>query len=525
MHDIQAKILLVRIYVSGAWNHKRYIMLAMWLISSLGWALVSMMPNQYKSSAKVHADTTNILKPLLTGLAVQGNTDEELSVISKTLLSRPNLESIARQTDMHLDYTTPEAYEKMLKDLASDIFISGNKTKVYSISYQHTNAKMAMRIVEATLLKFTDSIAGQTRNENNTATGFLNEQINDLRLRLESSEEQLADFKNINQSILHNSGGGYYQRIATLSSSVEELTFKIRESDAEINSLKSRFLPPVKGANGEVTPMFAVKTQYDDRITFLKSKLDLLNMKYTDLHPNISETVRQIKLLEDKRNIEQTEILTQAVDGFAPSSEGDNGAVNQISLMIAEATSAKNVLLSRRDNANAQLVTLQGQLDKVPAAELELIALTRDYDVINTSYNNLLTRRESASLSSELDKDTSSVNFVVLEPPMIALFPEGPPRVILYAVTFVLSLGIGVTLALLMSQISAVIINPAHLASIVGQSALIGQIEDTQVINKKKLTRIKNLIFIVSTFLLSCIFFGLIAHETIYGESVIMWIK
>lgn len=146
MQDLQAKIDLLRIYLAGIWHNKRYIMVTMWIICLTGFAVVATMPNKYESTTKIFADTKSILKPLLQGLTVQGDTDQEIQVIARTLLSRPNLENIARQTDLDIDNPTEQQYDAMLDRLKDSIKVTGStRENMYEIAYTSTDPKMAKK--------------------------------------------------------------------------------------------------------------------------------------------------------------------------------------------------------------------------------------------------------------------------------------------------------------------------------------------------------------------------------------------
>lgn len=525
MQDLQAKINLVLIYLSGVWHKKRYIMISMWTVCILGWIGVSFMPNQYESRAKIYADTKNILNPLLNGLAVTGNIDEELAVISKTLLSRPNLESIAQTTDLYLKYKSPESYENLIKSLVNSIQLSGAKSKVYSISYTHSDPEMARKVVQATMQKFTDSIAGQTRDETNSASEFLSGQINSVKQRLEDSERELAEFKKENQTLLPMRGTSYYSNLNSLSTQVEDLQMLLTEKETEIQGIKSRFLGASKSEPGQ-SASIVVRTQYDDRIAALSGALDQLRIQYTDKHPNIIALKSRLKNLIELRSGEQENILQQASTG-AISGPGDasNGALQEFSLRIATLESERDVIITRIKNANTKLKSLSEKLDLIPAIEADLVALTRDYEVTNQNYNDLLQRKESAELSRNVDKNTQSVKFQVLEPPMAALTPVGPPRVILYAMVFILSVAVGLVSAFVASQLAPIIANPNHLQNVIGNFTIIGKIEHLNGKRKRKLSRAKSVVFILTSGILFAILVALIVHEAVYGQSPIIWLK
>ena len=137
MLDFERKFTSIQLYIGGVWKKKQYVMLIAWLICLLGWSLVSLIDNRYETRAKVYADTTSTLKPLLQGLIVDGDSRLEVQTASRTFLSRDVLEDIAKSSDLYLNHPTPEEYEVMLKELKEDIKITGTtKYNIYDIQYQ-----------------------------------------------------------------------------------------------------------------------------------------------------------------------------------------------------------------------------------------------------------------------------------------------------------------------------------------------------------------------------------------------------
>src|SRR5436190_5253703 len=89
-------------HLRGMW-HRRWIGLAFaWLVAIFGVAIVYRVPERYEASARVYVDTESILKPLLSGLAIQPNLDQQVALMSRTLISRPNIEKLVRMADLDL---------------------------------------------------------------------------------------------------------------------------------------------------------------------------------------------------------------------------------------------------------------------------------------------------------------------------------------------------------------------------------------------------------------------------------------
>jgi uncharacterized protein involved in exopolysaccharide biosynthesis len=88
--------------LQGMW-HRRWIGLATaWIVGLAGVVSVLRMPDVYEASARIYVDTQSVLKPLMQGLAVQPNVDQQVMILSRTLISRPNVEKLIRMADLDL---------------------------------------------------------------------------------------------------------------------------------------------------------------------------------------------------------------------------------------------------------------------------------------------------------------------------------------------------------------------------------------------------------------------------------------
>ncbi len=67
MYDLYVTALY---YVGAIWKRRWSVCLVAAVVSVIGWTGVILIPDSYKSSARIYVDTSNVLQPLLRGITV-----------------------------------------------------------------------------------------------------------------------------------------------------------------------------------------------------------------------------------------------------------------------------------------------------------------------------------------------------------------------------------------------------------------------------------------------------------------------
>ena len=102
--------------------------------------------------------------------------------------------------------------------------------------------------------------------------------------------------------------------------------------------------------------------------------------------------------------------------------------------------------------------------------------LNRDYQIHQKNYADLVSRRESALMSGELESTSNVADFRVIDPPRVSPKPVAPNRVLLLPLSLLAALAAGLGLAFLMSQIRPVFFDGAALRQLT-QLPLLGVVE------------------------------------------------
>lgn len=438
-------------YVRGVWRRRWVIAIVAWLICLVGWVMVLQMPDQYRSSARVHVDTQSMLRPLLRGLAADTNISGELAFITRTLLSRANLEKVARMTDLDLQAKTPEQLDSLLNSLRGRISFAGERDgKVYNIGFNDEDPELARRVVQAILTLFVEGSLGSTRKDTDNTQRFLDQQIAEYEARLIESESRLKEFKKTNVGLMSRSGGDYYARLQQTMSQLNESKLQLQEATERRDELVEQ----VQDAEDDIedgllfSPGTAsVSTPLDGRIQNLEVQLDNLLLKYTEKHPDVVSLRQQLLGLKAERE----ESLANTVGN--DTGIGTNPVIQQLTISLGEAEAAVSSIKVRVGEYQQRIEYLEKMVDTIPEVEAALKNLNRDYGIIKKSYEQLLSRRESARMGQQADESGDSIKFSVIEPPRVPRHPTGPNRQLFMVMVLGGGLGAGIALAFLLSQI------------------------------------------------------------------------
>src|SRR5258706_4414915 len=115
MHELAEQLLS---HWKAIWRYRWYAIVFAWIIALGGWSFVDYaMPDRYQSDARVYVDTQTVLRPLLLGLAVQPNVEQMVTMMSRTLISRPNLEKVIQMANLEAGLTTDAERPRLISRL------------------------------------------------------------------------------------------------------------------------------------------------------------------------------------------------------------------------------------------------------------------------------------------------------------------------------------------------------------------------------------------------------------------------
>src|SRR5437762_7171181 len=124
---------LARQILALAWRQRWLIVAVSWGLCLVGWAGVYSMPNTFEAGAGLYVDTDAVLTPLLRGIAIDNGMGNQIDLLQRTLLSRPNLEKLIATTDLHLQVTDQHQEERLIFELGRNIRLSSEGHNLFWI--------------------------------------------------------------------------------------------------------------------------------------------------------------------------------------------------------------------------------------------------------------------------------------------------------------------------------------------------------------------------------------------------------
>jgi len=442
----------------GMWQ-RRWIGLAVaWVVGVGGAVVLLRIADRYEATARVYVDTQSVLRPLMAGMTVQPNLEQRISLLARTLITRPNLEKLMRSTDLDLLASTSREREALLDGLAREIKLSTDgRDNIYLVSYRDPDPERAKRVVQNLVTMFVESGLGGKRSDAESARRFIEEQIKIYEKKLEEAENRLKEFRLKNMAVTGGAGQDYFARMTALNEELSKVRLEVRAAEQSRDALKhelegedSMLLPdtPAAGAPLSVVP------ELDARIDAQKRQLDELLRRYTDLHPDVQGTRRLIAQLEEQKKQDIEAIRKAAAARPAVrSSAGTNPVFQQLRVSLAEAEANVASLHARAGELSSRVDQLRASAARVPQIEAEMAQLNRDYEVLRRNYDQLVQRRESASISEDVDASAQNAQFRLIDPPRASEKAVFPNRLALVPLALAVALGAGVFASFAASQI------------------------------------------------------------------------
>jgi polysaccharide chain length determinant protein (PEP-CTERM system associated) len=454
----------------------RYLWLGLftaWGVALIGAVAVFVIPKKYEASARVFVNTDSILKPLMAGMTVQPETNQRVALLSKLIISRPNVEKLIRETGLDARITTTEQKEKLIDNVIRvlDIQGSGGRDNIYVLTFRDTEPERAKHMVELLVAKFIET---SKHNDTDAAKRFLDEQAATYERKLQEAESRLKEFKLKNMAgLVTGESKDHVAQLATVGEQLEQARLQLREAENSRDAFRRGLagedvIAATSAGNATVSESVA---DLDARIDAMKRTLDGLLQKFTDSHPDVVGARRVIQELQEQRRTVAAEYGKAGIPVTRVAVNGPR-ASEQLKVSLAQAEASVASLRVRAAEYAGRYNSLREVVRRMPEYEAQLAQLNRDYETNKKNYENLVARRESVSIADDMQSVSGVADFRLIDPPRVSPSAVSPPRALMLLATLALALAAGAGIMFIAKEVRGRFYDRAQLQEIISLPVL-----------------------------------------------------
>lgn len=444
--------LMQRITTVG-WRHRWKALILAWIICIPGWIAVYSLPSQYQASARMYVDAEAILGALLRGIAVDSSPAQQVEMLQRTLLSRPNLERVIARTDLDMRVDSVASREALIEELGRKIRLTPQTRTLFRLEYTDRDPRVAHAVIRTLIELFMERATSNDRQQMASARNFLNQQIAQYETQLREAEQRRADFIGRYVDILPSAQGGA-SRLEQARQSLQDRRGQLEDARLRRQVLAQQ-LALVPATLAEAQAQAGGGGGGGGRVAEAERQLRELRLRLTDQHPDV---VAQRAIIAELRaqgggGGGGTPRQAQAAPGAAPRPGLPNPVHEQIKLRLVDQDTAIASLERQVREEERDVERLEQLARTAPQVAAEAQNMDRDYAVLRKNYEELLARRESLQIAGAARTDADRVRMEVVDPPVVPSQPSGPNRFLFASAVLVAGLGAGAVLVFLLIQL------------------------------------------------------------------------
>jgi polysaccharide chain length determinant protein (PEP-CTERM system associated) len=424
------------------WRRKLWVLGPVLLGAGVAYGVFTRMDPVYRASTIILVEPQRVpsdyIKPTVTS-----SLDDRVRTIEQQIKNRENFTQILRKTGLYQDLMAEGEIDEAIRKVDRNLVIDVRAGSVFWIHFNDKSAEQAATVANYVTDAFIGANLQLREGQAENTTAFLSAELAEMKQQLEEQESRVADFRLRNDGLLPEQRSANEAAINRLQEQLDHLGDEMDDADLRTLILGQSALPaPTVVQKGAPVPT-------PSRQAELESQLAELRLRYTDRHPDVVRLQQEIDRLRSAA-VEQSATASQpqVEDGAEQTTSPD--PVVQAQLQAARVEMDK--LREERERTIEEISLYEQRLDQTARIEVELLAMTRDYDNLQKAYNTLLSKKTEAALAENMEKGRQGEQFTILERAHPPSEPYGPNLLLYLGVGIVVGGLVGVGLVVIKEE-------------------------------------------------------------------------
>ncbi len=442
------------------WRRKWFIIVPFLIISPMVALYGLYLPNLYRSSVSIYVEPQKIPQDYVRS-TVTTDMGSRIRTIKQQLTSRTKLLRVINDLNLYAEDPQKQTLNEVLVSrMRANLEIEvTNKRDLnfFMVHYTHADPTKAMLGVSRLVSLFIEESLQIREDQAVGTTRFLEEELENVKKKLEKQEATIQWFKRQNIGELPDQLDSNLRMLDNLNLQLQNNMESQREVESRVILLEQE-IAKLGGqiqvsADGSVTGGSNLMRLFQQRDA-LQQEISRLETVYTPRHPDLISAKKALTKIEEEIRTVQKNLNSQPDTPSATSPATATALftpeLNNLWRQLNANKPRLAALLEKEKDLRERIKKYQLRVELAPKREQQLLSLTRDYDNTRQNYQDLLNKKQSAQLSQNLEKRQEGEKFRVLDP---ANLPEKPylpnrPKIILLGLVGGLGLGIGLVFLL-----------------------------------------------------------------------------
>lgn len=390
----------------------------LFMLIALGTLLyASSMPKQYHASTTILITEDNIIRELMDGRAVATRVGDRATIAGEVIFSRKVMDQVLSAAGWEPADLARGERDRLAQSVESRTSIHSPSDNLIQIAYWDRDPDRARTVTASFAELFIAESAEAKRRESREAYEFIAAQVAQYHSRLIDAELSLKQFREVSEDAQPGTGSEVSGRVAELRRDLE--TWRMQQEDLHSRRLA---LQGQLGELGSESQLDSYQNELLQQIARLQTRLDNQLLDLTPRHPDVVRSRHQIEALREELAASADRLGREETRGRHLDSP-----INEELVRVLAEVRRDIAGLEARIRAGETLLARELQRGRrVADSDMELSELSRDQEVNQAIYADLLNRQENARLSMRLDETGHGPTFSIHEPAVEPAHASGP---------------------------------------------------------------------------------------------------
>jgi len=456
-------------------------------------AVITMLwPTKYESSATILIEQQEIPQEMVRS-TITSFADQRIQIISQQVMTTANLLRIINSYDLYPRLVQTRAREVVIDEMRGDISMdmisaevvdprSGRPTAAtiaFTLAYRGSTPDQALKVTnELTSLFLKKNVESRSELASETSD-FLSAEADRLNEEIRSLEGKLSEFKASNVDRLPELN---QLNLSLLDRSEREL----QDVQRQLRALAERriYLASEVARLSGNSELFTEDGERvyspQDRLKYLEAQLATLEALYSERHPDVVRTRREIEGLSsslqemadetagrsrellalrakreslagrlaeshpDIRDLDREIAATEMRLAEGVAQDSTDPTYLQLKAQLVAVQAEEQSLEQLRDELKARIIGYERKLAETPLIEKDYMALQLDLEGARLKYREVKAREMEAVLAENMETDRKGERLTMIEPPLPPEQPASPDRPLLMVAGLLLAIASGI---------------------------------------------------------------------------------